>query len=179
MPLAENLQGKALFPHVTYKHASVHVNFEPNPAKPLPFKCRMVRDATGSDVVVTKPDVPADGKYEVRFPVSMPDEGSFDWLDRFMETIFIYPITPTTPIGEGADQLAASGKPNAFGIAPEVQQMQSEAGAAGGVHGTLSIGAMFDDPSAVQLAGELQPGRPCSDGHGEAQSADRSQQRSR
>ena len=53
-----------------------------------------------------------------------------------------YTITPTTPVGESADQMAASGKPNAFGIVPKVQQMQSEAGAAGGVHGTLSIGAM-------------------------------------
>ncbi len=55
---------------MTYKHASVHVNFGPDPAKPLPFKCRMVRGTTGSDVVVTKPDVPADGKYEVLFPGS-------------------------------------------------------------------------------------------------------------
>jgi len=87
---------------------------------------------------------------------------------QFAETIFIYPITPTTPIGEGADQLAASGKTNAFGIVPKVQQMQSEAGAAGGVHGTLAIGAMSTSFTASQglllmipviykLAGELHP----------------------
>lgn len=94
--------------------------------------------------------------------------GSLHVAYQFAETIFIYPITPTTPIGEGADQLAASGKPNAFGIVPKVQQMQSEAGAAGGVHGTVAIGALSTTFTASQglllmipvlykLAGELQP----------------------
>merc|ERR1719343_352770 len=60
----------------------------------------------------------------------------------FAETIFIYPITPTTPLGETADQWSVAGKTNGFGVIPKVQQMQSEAGAAGAVHGTLVTGAL-------------------------------------
>merc|ERR1719203_1827466 len=45
----------------------------------------MVKDATATDVKVEKASEPEGGKYEVVFPVSMPDEGTFDWLDMFLE----------------------------------------------------------------------------------------------
>jgi len=85
VPLPDSLKGKALYPHVTFKHASLHVNFGPNPFAPLPFKCRTVKDATATDVTVAKVSEPESGKYDVVFPVGLPDEGSFDWLDLFLE----------------------------------------------------------------------------------------------
>eukprot|EP00444_Apocalathium_aciculiferum_P005405 CAMPEP_0183413718 /NCGR_PEP_ID=MMETSP0370-20130417/21890_1 /TAXON_ID=268820 /ORGANISM="Peridinium aciculiferum, Strain PAER-2" /LENGTH=1097 /DNA_ID=CAMNT_0025596963 /DNA_START=30 /DNA_END=3319 /DNA_ORIENTATION=- len=84
-PLPDCLKGKTLYPHVSYKNATVHVNFGSTPMAPLPFTCRMVQDATKADVEVSTHKAPDDGKYDVVFPVSLPDEGSFDWLDLFME----------------------------------------------------------------------------------------------
>jgi len=86
----------------------------------------------------------------------------------FADTIFIYPITPTTPLGETADQWAAAGRRNGFGVVPKVQQMQSEAGAAAAVHGTLVTGALSTTftasqglllmiPNMYKIAGELLP----------------------
>jgi len=84
-PLPEALKGKTLYPHVSYRNVSVHVNFGPQPMAALPFKCRSVQSAAIDDIVVEKSSVPADGKYEVMFPVAFPDEGTFDWLDTFLE----------------------------------------------------------------------------------------------
>mmetsp|Transcript_66878 Transcript_66878/g.145853 ORF Transcript_66878/g.145853 Transcript_66878/m.145853 type:complete len:495 (-) Transcript_66878:131-1615(-) len=84
-PLPESMRGQALHPAVTFKNLALHVNFGPVASEPLPFKCRMVQDAAAKDVVTTAITPPKDGKYEVLFPVSMPDEGSFDWLDLFLE----------------------------------------------------------------------------------------------
>jgi len=84
-PLPEALKGKTLYPHVSYRNVSVHVNFGPNPMAPLPFKCTTVQKAAIADLVVEKSSVPADGKYQVVFPVAFPDEGTFDWLDTFLE----------------------------------------------------------------------------------------------
>mmetsp|Transcript_24482 Transcript_24482/g.61205 ORF Transcript_24482/g.61205 Transcript_24482/m.61205 type:complete len:878 (+) Transcript_24482:100-2733(+) len=84
-PLPDSLKGKTLFPHVSFKNATVHVNFGAVPLAPLPFTCRMVQDATKADTSATKHEAPADGKYEVVYPVSLPDEGTFDWLDTFLE----------------------------------------------------------------------------------------------
>ena len=53
----------------------------------------------------------------------------------------IYPITPSSPIGEVADEWAAKGRKNIFGQNMTVRQLQSEAGAAGAVHGSLVTGA--------------------------------------
>jgi len=84
-PLPESLKGKALFPAVTYRSATVHVNWGPTPLCPLPFKCHMVQDAAKADAVAAKvAEPPADGKYEVVVPVGLPDEGAFDWLDAFL-----------------------------------------------------------------------------------------------
>jgi hypothetical protein len=84
-PLPESLKGEALFPTVTYRNLSVHMNFGPAPLKDLPFKCRMLQGAANSDVSVAASKEPKDGKYEVVLPVAFPDEGTFDWLDGFLE----------------------------------------------------------------------------------------------
>jgi len=51
----------------------------------LPFKCRMVQGAAKTDAEVVEAEAPADGKYDVLVPVGLPDEGTFDWLDTFLE----------------------------------------------------------------------------------------------
>uniref|UniRef100_A0A7S1WDV0 B30.2/SPRY domain-containing protein n=2 Tax=Alexandrium catenella TaxID=2925 RepID=A0A7S1WDV0_ALECA len=84
-PLPEKLQGQPLFPHVSYRNVSLHVNFGSQPMSALPFKCRMLQEAAAADVKETKAEKPKDGKYEVLFPVAFPDEGTFEWLDGFLE----------------------------------------------------------------------------------------------
>jgi pyruvate-ferredoxin/flavodoxin oxidoreductase len=84
------------------------------------------------------------------------------------EVICIYPITPSSPMGEWADQWAAEGRPNLWGAVPRVVEMQSEAGAAGAVHGALQAGALTTTftasqglllmiPNMYKIAGELTP----------------------
>merc|ERR1711988_1690565 len=60
-------------------------NFGPNTLAPLPFKCRMLQDAAKDDVEVAASKAPKNGKYEVLFPIGMPDNGVFDWADDFLE----------------------------------------------------------------------------------------------
>ena len=57
------------------------------------------------------------------------------------EVIAIYPITPASPMGEWADEWSATGVRNLWGTVPQVIEMQSEAGAAGAIHGALQAGA--------------------------------------
>eukprot|EP00928_Gymnodinium_smaydae_P057975 TRINITY_DN411_c0_g1_i1.p1 TRINITY_DN411_c0_g1~~TRINITY_DN411_c0_g1_i1.p1 ORF type:complete len:904 (+),score=304.94 TRINITY_DN411_c0_g1_i1:67-2712(+) len=84
--LPESLQGKTLFPAVAFKHATVHVHFGPEPLEPLPFVCRCIGGADKADVVAAQaPAVPKDGKYEVVYPMGLPAEGAFDWLDMFLQ----------------------------------------------------------------------------------------------
>merc|ERR1712039_948696 len=83
--LPERLKGKPLFPHVNFRNVSLQIHFGPNPMAPLPFKCRMLQEAAQPDVIAVPSSVPTDGKYEVLFPVAFPDEGTFDWLDDFLE----------------------------------------------------------------------------------------------
>ena len=84
------------------------------------------------------------------------------------EVLAIYPITPSSPIGEAADVWAAAGKPNLWGTVPDVVEMQSEAGAAGALHGALQRGALSSSftasqglllmvPNMFKIAGELTP----------------------
>src|SRR5579872_6061896 len=84
------------------------------------------------------------------------------------EVIAIYPITPASPMGEWADEWAAHHKPNLWGTVPSVVEMQSEAGAAGAVHGALQTGALATTftasqglllmlPNMYKIAGELTP----------------------
>jgi pyruvate-ferredoxin/flavodoxin oxidoreductase len=84
------------------------------------------------------------------------------------EVIAIYPITPASPMGELADEWSAAGRVNLWGSVPEVVQMQSEAGAAGALHGAVQkgvLGATFTSsqglllmlPNMFKIAGELVP----------------------
>jgi pyruvate-ferredoxin/flavodoxin oxidoreductase len=84
------------------------------------------------------------------------------------EVIAIYPITPSSLMGELADELSAKGETNIWGTVPSVTEMQSEAGAAGAVHGALATGALTTTftasqglllmiPNMYKIAGELLP----------------------
>ena len=84
------------------------------------------------------------------------------------EIIAIYPITPSSPMGELSDLYSAAGRKNIWGTVPVVTEMQSEAGAAGAVHGALTSGALTTTftasqglllmiPNMFKIAGELCP----------------------
>ena len=84
------------------------------------------------------------------------------------EVVAVYPITPASPMGEAADDWAAAGRPNLWGVVPEVIEMQSEAGAAGVLHGSLQKGAFTTTftasqglllmiPNMFKIGGELTP----------------------
>jgi len=84
------------------------------------------------------------------------------------EVIALYPITPASPMGEHCDDWAAADKPNRWGVVPDVVEMQSEAGAAGALHGALQQGALATTftasqglllmiPNMFKIAGELTP----------------------
>ena len=68
----------------------------------------------------------------------------------FTEVAGIFPITPSSPMAEVTDEWAANGKKNIFGQPVQVTEMQSEAGAAGAVHGSLSTGALTTTYTASQ-----------------------------
>lgn len=87
----------------------------------------------------------------------------------FTEVAGIYPITPSSPMAEYVDEWASKGKKNLFGVPVKVVEMQSEAGAAGAVHGSLQAGALTTTftasqglllkvPNMYKIAGELLPG---------------------
>ncbi|MES9937333.1 MAG: pyruvate:ferredoxin (flavodoxin) oxidoreductase, partial [Sedimenticola sp.] len=84
------------------------------------------------------------------------------------EVVAIYPITPASPMGEWADEWSARGIPNLWNTIPDVIEMQSEAGAAGAMHGALQAGSLTTTftasqglllmiPSMYKIAGELTP----------------------
>ena len=86
----------------------------------------------------------------------------------FSEVAAIYPITPSSPMAEHVDEWAARGRKNLWGQTVSVQEMQSEAGAAGAVHGSLQAGALTTTftasqglllmiPNMYKIAGELIP----------------------
>merc|ERR1712217_415273 len=83
--LPESMRGKELFPVVAFKNMLVHVNFGPHQLAALPFKCRMLGDASQKDATVTKEEAPKGGKQEVVVPVGLPDEGAFMWLDMWLQ----------------------------------------------------------------------------------------------
>ena len=64
----------------------------------------------------------------------------------FTEVAGIYPITPSSPMADSVDQWSAAGRKNIFGNQVKVIEMQSEAGAAGTVHGSLNAGALTTGP---------------------------------
>merc|ERR1712039_469338 len=79
------MKGKVLYPAVTYRNVTMQVHFGPQPLVPLPFKCRSLLDAASADCEIKQESLPSDGKYDVIFPCGMPDEGTFSWLDSFLE----------------------------------------------------------------------------------------------
>ncbi len=87
---------------------------------------------------------------------------------RLNEVIAIYPITPASPMGEWADQWSHEERKNIFGVIPRVVELQSEAGAAGALHGAIQAGALGTTftasqglllmiPNMYKIAGELTP----------------------
>ncbi len=103
-------------------------------------------------------------------PVSTIDgnEAAASVAQRVSETIAIYPITPSSTMGEWADEWCSQGKANIWGTVPTVTEMQSEGGAAGAIHGALQAGSMSTTftasqglllmiPNMFKIAGELTP----------------------
>eukprot|EP00929_Paragymnodinium_shiwhaense_P086773 TRINITY_DN4720_c0_g1_i1.p1 TRINITY_DN4720_c0_g1~~TRINITY_DN4720_c0_g1_i1.p1 ORF type:complete len:902 (-),score=255.78 TRINITY_DN4720_c0_g1_i1:100-2805(-) len=84
-PLPENLQGQVLYPTVAFRGVTVHVNFGNDVLKQLPFVCRMVQDAAAEDTQVAAKDEPQNGRWNAIFPVFLPDEGTFEWVDKFLK----------------------------------------------------------------------------------------------
>ncbi len=96
------------------------------------------------------------------------NEAAASVAHRLSEVIAIYPITPSSAMGELADEWSSEGKTNIWGAVPKVVEMQSEAGAAGAVHGALQAGALSTTftasqglllmiPNLYKIAGELTP----------------------
>jgi pyruvate-ferredoxin/flavodoxin oxidoreductase len=96
------------------------------------------------------------------------NEAVADIAYQLSEVIAIYPITPSSPMGEWADQWAASGYKNLWDTVPAVVEMQSEGGAAGAIHGALQTGSLATTftasqglllmiPNMYKIAGELTP----------------------
>ena len=96
------------------------------------------------------------------------NEAAASVAHRVSEVIAIYPITPSSPMGELSDEWSNQARRNLWGNIPEVIEMQSEAGAAGAVHGALQAGALATTftasqglllmiPNMFKIAGELTP----------------------
>jgi pyruvate-ferredoxin/flavodoxin oxidoreductase len=106
---------------------------------------------------MTRPKVTIDG-----------NEAAAYVAHKVNEVIAIYPITPSSPMGEWSDQWSSEGKPNIWGTVPQVIEMQSEGGASGALHGALQTGALATTftsaqglllmiPNMYKIAGELTP----------------------
>jgi pyruvate-ferredoxin/flavodoxin oxidoreductase len=96
------------------------------------------------------------------------NEAAASVAHRASEVIAIYPITPSSNMGELADTWSTQGRTNVWGSVPQVVEMQSEGGAAGAVHGALQAGALATTftasqglllmiPNMYKIAGELSP----------------------
>ena len=103
---------------------------------------------------------------ERRFVTLDGNEAAANIAHLCNEVMAIYPITPSSGLGEMPDAWAAAGRKNIFGTVPDVVEMQSEAGAAGAVHGSLQAGALTSTftasqglllmiPNMFKIAGEL------------------------
>ncbi|MCC7497199.1 MAG: pyruvate:ferredoxin (flavodoxin) oxidoreductase [Bryobacterales bacterium] len=106
---------------------------------------------------MTRPKVTIDG-----------NEAAAYVAHKINEVIAIYPITPSSPMGEWSDQWSSENKPNIWGSVPTVVEMQSEGGAAGALHGALQAGTLATTftssqglllmiPNMYKIAGELTP----------------------
>ncbi len=107
---------------------------------------------------------------EARHPTLIIDgnQAAASIAHQCSEVIAIYPITPASPMGEWADEWSAHGVKNLWGMVPEVIELQSEAGAAGAIHGALQAGSLATTftasqglllmlPNMYKIAGELSP----------------------
>ena len=105
---------------------------------------------------------------EIKMKMMDANEACASVAHRMNEVCVIYPITPSSPMGEWADAWSAAKQKNLWGVIPEVQEMQSEAGAAGACHGSLQAGALTTTftasqglllmiPNMYKIAGELMP----------------------
>jgi len=102
------------------------------------------------------------------FQIVDGNEAAADVAYRLSEVVAIYPITPSSTMGEWADQWASEGRKNLWGDVPSVMEMQSEGGAAGAIHGALQAGSLATTftasqglllmiPNMYKIAGELTP----------------------
>src|SRR5689334_15946313 len=112
-------------------------------------------ELSNSSTIATRPQVTIDG-----------NEAAAYVAHQINEVIAIYPITPSSNMGEWADQWSAEGKTNIWGTVPTVIEMQSEGGAAGALHGALQAGSLATTftasqglllmiPNMFKIAGEL------------------------
>jgi pyruvate-ferredoxin/flavodoxin oxidoreductase len=113
---------------------------------------------------------PAPNASEAAAPFATLDgnEAAASVAYRLTETVAIYPITPSSPMAEWCDQWSSAGRKNLYGTVPRVVEMQSEAGAAGALHGMLQVGSLSTTftasqglllmiPNMYKIAGELLP----------------------
>ena len=100
----------------------------------------LVRRGELTNSSTTRPTVTIDG-----------NEAAAYVAHKTNEVIAIYPITPSSNMGEWADQWSAEGKTNIWGTVPTVIEMQSEGGAAGALHGALQAGSLATTFTAYQL----------------------------
>ncbi|MBQ9271602.1 MAG: pyruvate:ferredoxin (flavodoxin) oxidoreductase [Alphaproteobacteria bacterium] len=105
---------------------------------------------------------------DVKMKMMDANEACASVAHRMNEVCVIYPITPSSPMGEWADAWSAAKQKNIWGVSPTIQEMQSEAGAAGACHGSLQAGALTTTftasqglllmiPNMYKIAGELMP----------------------
>jgi len=105
---------------------------------------------------------------DVKMKMMDANEACASVAHRLNEVCVIYPITPSSPMGEWADAWSAAKQNNIWGVTPDIQEMQSEAGAAGACHGSLQAGALTTTftasqglllmiPNMYKIAGELMP----------------------
>jgi pyruvate-ferredoxin/flavodoxin oxidoreductase len=118
--------------------------------------------------LVNTDQIKAEENSQLKFEIKDGNEAAAYVAYRTNEICAIYPITPSSAMGEFADEWSASGIKNIFGTIPTVIEMQSEAGAAGTLHGSLQGGALSTTftcsqglllmiPNMFKIAGELTP----------------------
>jgi len=121
------------------------------------IKAKMSYHSTESEKIVVRKMITIDGNTAAAYVAHATNE-----------VVAIYPITPSSGMGEIADAKSARGEPNIWGTVPSVTEMQSEGGAAGAVHGALITGALTTTftasqglllmiPNMYKIAGELLP----------------------
>ena len=119
-------------------------------------------------ITIPSVDKQSTGKADKAFSIMDGNEAAAYIAYKTSEVCAIYPITPSSAMGEWADEWSSNGEKNIFGEIPKVIEMQSEAGAAGAIHGALQGGALASTftcsqglllmiPNMYKIAGELTP----------------------